>query len=324
MGYHANVYYRDLQPPPRGAHFSPEWGLMGGLGTDTTGDWHEFDTTDVQTAVRNLADNPDFDPCLALQEEAIQAFEAHRSDVISILEINIEQHPDRFLERSRAELENLATINRNEIVRRLSPGGQIMTRDTLALTQGLRTPPHISIVADVLLAEHALDTLNELQRIAANAGAHLQRSFNTRRQQDTPGTNVFIGHGRSVLWRELSEFITLRLNLPVDEFNRVAAAGQTNLERLSEMMDSASFAFIVMTGEDEQPDGQLRARMNVVHEAGLFQGRLGFRRAIILLEDGCEEFTNIEGLVQIRFPVGNIGAVFEEVRRVLERERLVT
>lgn len=139
IGYHANVYYRDLQPPPRGAHFSPEWGLMGGLGTDTTGDWQEFDTTDVQTAVRNLADNPDFGPCLALQEEAIQEFEAHRPDVISILDISIELHPDRFLERSKAELENLSTTSRNEIVRRLSPGGQLMTRDTLALTQGLRT-----------------------------------------------------------------------------------------------------------------------------------------------------------------------------------------
>ena len=57
-----------------------------------------------------------------------------------------------------------------------------------------------------------------------------------------------------------------------------------------------------MTAEDEQPDGTLRARENVIHEAGLFQGRLGFEKAIILLEEGCEEFSNIEGLGQIRFP----------------------
>jgi predicted nucleotide-binding protein len=44
--------------------------------------------------------------------------------------------------------------------------------------------------------------------------------------------------------------------------------------------------------------------MNVVHEAGLFQGRLGFERAIILLEEGCKSFSNIEGLGQIRFPKG--------------------
>ena len=63
--------------------------------------------------------------------------------------------------------------------------------------------------------------------------------------------------------------------------------------------------------------------MNVVHEAGLFQGRLGFTKAIVLLEEGCEEFSNIQGLGQIRFPKGNIAAAFEEIRRVLEREDLL-
>ncbi len=60
--------------------------------------------------------------------------------------------------------------------------------------------------------------------------------------------------------------------------------------------------------------------MNVIHEVGLFQGRLGFRKAIVLLEEGCAEFSNIHGLGQIRFPRGNIGACFEQVRQVLERE----
>jgi predicted nucleotide-binding protein len=63
--------------------------------------------------------------------------------------------------------------------------------------------------------------------------------------------------------------------------------------------------------------------MNVVQEAGMFQGRLGFTRAIILLEDGCQEFSNIQGLGQIRFPRGNIRAAFEEIRQVLEREGLI-
>jgi len=78
-----------------------------------------------------------------------------------------------------------------------------------------------------------------------------------------------------------------------------------------------------MTGEDEQADGKVQARMNVVHEAGLFQGRLGFTRAILLIEDGCEEFSNIEGLGQIRFTKGNISTAFEEIRQVLEREGVV-
>lgn len=134
---------------------------------------------------------------------------------------------------------------------------------------------------------------------------------------------VFIGHGRSPLWRELKDFLKDRLNLQVDEFNSVPVAGTATISRLKEMSDRASFAFIIMTAEDEQPDGKKRARENVVHEVGLFQGRLGFERAIILLESGCEQFSNIHGLSQIHFPSGNISAVFEEVRRVLEREKLI-
>jgi predicted nucleotide-binding protein len=61
----------------------------------------------------------------------------------------------------------------------------------------------------------------------------------------------------------------------------------------------------------------------VVHETGLFQGRLGFRKAILLVEEGCAEFSNVHGLTQIRFPEGNVSAKFEEVRRVLEREKMI-
>ena len=89
------------------------------------------------------------------------------------------------------------------------------------------------------------------------------------------------------------------------------------------MLDTATFAFLVMTAEDETPDGKLRARLNVVHEAGLFQGKLGFKKAIILLEDGCDDFSNLHGLGQIRFPKVQISAKFEEIRQVLEREMVV-
>ncbi len=137
------------------------------------------------------------------------------------------------------------------------------------------------------------------------------------------GNRVFIGHGNSSAWRDLKDLVQDRLGLPYDEFNRVSVAGLANTERLSEMLDNAAVAFLVMTAEDEQADGQWHARMNVIHEAGLFQGRLGFRKAIVLLEEGCEEFFNIQGLGQIRFPKGDLGARFEKIREVLEREGLI-
>lgn len=131
---------------------------------------------------------------------------------------------------------------------------------------------------------------------------------------------IFIGHGHSRLWLELQKFISTRLNLPCDEFNRVSTAGHSTVARISTMLDEAAFAFLVMTGEDQDPQGEFHPRENVIHEAGLFQGRLGFPRAIILIEQGCTEFSNIVGLTTIRFPMGDIAARFEDVRRVLERE----
>ena len=90
------------------------------------------------------------------------------------------------------------------------------------------------------------------------------------------------------------------------------------------MLNDAAIALIVLTAEDELADGgKLVARQNVVHEAGLFQGKLGFGRAILMLEEGCEEFSNVAGLGQIRFPKNDIGAKFEEVRKVMEREGLI-
>jgi predicted nucleotide-binding protein len=134
---------------------------------------------------------------------------------------------------------------------------------------------------------------------------------------------IFIGHGRSPMWRELKDFLQDRLHLKWDEFNREPTAGYTTVARLEKMLDEASFAFLVMTAEDEHSDMKLHARQNVIHEVGLFQGKLGFKKAIILLEEGCEKFSNIEGLTYISFPKGNIEAAFERIRGVLEREGIV-
>lgn len=42
----------------------------------------------------------------------------------------------------------------------------------------------------------------------------------------------------------------------------------------------------------------------------------------MLLEERCEELSNIQGLDQIASQVGNIASAFEQTRRVLEREGL--
>ena len=138
------------------------------------------------------------------------------------------------------------------------------------------------------------------------------------------GGAIFIGHGQSTVWRDLKDLIGEPLGIAVIEFNSQPVAGKTTVERLSEMLDASSFAFLVLTAEDEHADQTIHARENVIHEVGLFQGRLSFSRAIVMIEEGCAEFSNISGLNQIRFPQGNILAKSEEIRRVLEREQVIS
>ncbi|HQX28133.1 MAG TPA: nucleotide-binding protein, partial [Alphaproteobacteria bacterium] len=244
-------------------------------------------------------------------------------EITSIISTEISKNSDEFLEKIKSEIESFEILDTTEILNRKNPRRTILTHDTAAMNQGTKAPPHMTVLAQCIEMNNSIGFINELSACARKAGSHLARQENQRKKSEMIGTNVVIGHGRSPVWKDLKDFIKDRINLPYDEFNRVPVAGITNIARLSEMLDSAAIAFIILTAEDEQVDGKMHARMNAIHEAGLFQGRLGFMRAIILLEEGCEEFGNIHGLGQIRFPKGNISAKFEDIRMVLEREELI-
>jgi len=131
---------------------------------------------------------------------------------------------------------------------------------------------------------------------------------------------VFLGHGRRADWRELKDFVQERLGLPVDEFNRESTASLTIERRLSTMLERCTVALLVMTPENPHLDGSLHARENVIHEIGRAQGKLGTTRAIVLVENTCASFSNLDGTLQLRFASGGIKACFEDVRHALERE----
>ncbi|WP_411874982.1 TIR domain-containing protein [Vulcanococcus limneticus] len=135
-----------------------------------------------------------------------------------------------------------------------------------------------------------------------------------------PSPVVFIGHGRSLQWRDLKDHLHEKHHYKVEAYETGARAGHSIRDILEEMVAKSSFAVLVLTAEDEQTNGGLRARQNVIHEAGLFQGRLGFPRAIMLLEAGVEEFSNVQGVQYIHFSRENIKETFGEVLATLRRE----
>jgi hypothetical protein len=322
LGYQSCVYYANLNTPPPGAHFSSEWGLDDAAGIGTRGNWTEYKYGDIKKFIFDRANRPDLNEAKKASKKLNDECTDAIATIISSLTIVLKEIGDTYIQSSLDEVKGLHVFDEHTFIQHMFPRN-VQTRDAIAIHQGLQAAPHQEILAIVGAIRSPADVLRRTSRIARKAGTHLIRLERLKGKVVIQGNNIFIGHGGSHAWRDLKEFIKDRLHLSFDEFNRVPPAGISNTTRLSEMLDSAAIAFIILTAEDEQMDGTLRARMNVIHEAGLFQGRLGFKRAIILLEDGCEAFSNIDGLGQIRFPKGNIGATFEEIRRVLEREEII-
>jgi predicted nucleotide-binding protein len=325
LGYHATVYFADLASKPPEAQFSSEWGLEGRWPVHQPHPgWRMMDREAVIDEIISRAGGAD-PRKLDIELAPIRHdFVNLKENAVSVLTAFLATMSDSFLQRKLQEIEQLEPRDPHTIAMGFLPKGQVMTRDTLALTQRLRVAPHQSVAALPLSAAELEAAIDQLMKATQLSAVHLARLDERQPHVNVKkDTIIFVGHGGSPLWRELKDFLVDRLHLAFDEFSNVPTAGVPTAERLAELLDDAAFAFLIMTAEDEQPDGKVRARENVVHEAGLFQGRLGFKKAIILLEDGCEEFSNIHGLGQIRFPKRNIAAVFEEIRRVLERERVI-
>lgn len=323
LGYHSRVYYNGLNPPPPGAHFDPASGLRDQYLSETRGDWREFDYDEVYDAIRGVVDDATFQRIEDAAKNACRSVDDLRERLVSILTAINEKAENQYVARLLKDAEKAKFIPAKKFVEYARPSGQFMSRDMVAIGQRLQTPPHIALYAVVQAMRTSFGAADAIAKVAERTRKHLEHRKSSSSHAKSGGGKVFIGHGRSPAWRDLKDFLQDRLGLPWDEFNRVPIAGVTNIARLSEMLDDASIAFLLMTAEDEQRDGKMQARMNVIHEAGLFQGRLGFARAIVVLEEGCEEFSNIQGLGQLRFPAGKLSVIFEDIREVLEREGLL-
>lgn len=135
------------------------------------------------------------------------------------------------------------------------------------------------------------------------------------RAADVPVT-VFLGHGRSSVWLRVKEYVEKELGLPVNAFETEPRTSQHIIEILTRLLSGSDLAVIVLTAEDLTAGGGIRARQNVIHEAGLFQGRLGFERVILLEQTGIEEPSNLAGLQTIRFN-HRVEESFYDLRRIL-------
>jgi hypothetical protein len=60
------------------------------------------------------------------------------------------------------------------------------------------------------------------------------------------------------------------------------------------------------------------------HEIGLFQGRLGFEKVVVVRHQDCESFSNISGINEIQYESDGFQTVFEKLRHIAVREGLLS
>lgn len=141
--------------------------------------------------------------------------------------------------------------------------------------------------------------------------------------KDITKRKIFIGHGRSKLWAMVDRFLYREHGIDTLVFENESRVGNSIIPILEGFLDQSSLAILIMTAEDETAEGKIRARQNVIHEAGLFQGKLGFDKVIILKQNNVEEFSNIAGLQYIGFSDNNIEHTFYEIHRKLKQLGMV-
>jgi sugar/nucleoside kinase (ribokinase family) len=176
----------------------------------------------------------------------------------------------------------------------------------------LRSAGSVSFNAFSRIMNSFLDELSN-----SNAGG-----IGTNRANSGSKSSVFIGHGRSLLYLKVQNYL-MQLSIDVKLYESESRSGYHIVDILKKMVNECNFAVLVLTAEDESVDGNFRARQNVLHEIGLFQGRYGFEKVVLLIEDGVEKFSNVEGLQYIPFNGSQIEQTFHELERVLKREKFL-
>ena len=131
---------------------------------------------------------------------------------------------------------------------------------------------------------------------------------------------VFIGHGGSRDWRDLDDHIRSLHACETKSYEIGGRAGHGIRDLLKFRRGyENTCAFLVITGEDIERSNGADLRLNLVHEAGIFQCRIGFGNTTILLDQGVQGLSHMHGIAQLRFPAGNIAESFDEVSAALMR-----
>jgi predicted nucleotide-binding protein len=99
----------------------------------------------------------------------------------------------------------------------------------------------------------------------------------------------------------------------------------TIIEKFERYAKECTFAFAIFTPDDQiEKDGvkYLQARPNVIFEIGWFCSFLGRGKVELLLQEGTEIFSDLQGVIQKRFKA-TVSEKYKEIRAELIEAGLI-
>lgn len=125
---------------------------------------------------------------------------------------------------------------------------------------------------------------------------------------------IFIVHGRDNDPKEAVARFVASLGYEPIILHEQANKGRTIIEKFREESSDVGFAIVLMTPDDEMPDGSKRARQNVILELGFFLGALGPDRVAALVKGKIETPTDFDGVVYTPYDAGWKAALGKELQ----------
>jgi predicted nucleotide-binding protein len=119
------------------------------------------------------------------------------------------------------------------------------------------------------------------------------------------GGPIFVVHGRArAILHEAVRVLERGTGREVIVLHEQPNSGRTILEKFEDHAAGAAYAVVLLTADDEggiaaDADRRPRGRQNVIFELGFFFGKLGRERVAVLLDQGVEKPSDIDGLVYI-------------------------
>ncbi len=89
--------------------------------------------------------------------------------------------------------------------------------------------------------------------------------------------------------------------LKVKQCQASPSPGRYRIDDLVEFLDCCTFAILVYDSEHEAGESRQGRRERIAHEIGLFQGRLGFTRVVLLVPEGSRDSLCLDGVQRVIF-----------------------